>query len=235
MQDLRFPDSQTLARQLAGDLANRMRSSIEARGRVCIAVSGGQTPVHFFQALAQEKLPWNQVLVTLVDERWVDEADPASNARLVRQYLLQGEAARAYFLPLKNQASDPVTGFMECENRLHEQIIRLDYAVLGLGRDGHTASWFPHSQALSKAMSSSNAAWCCPVMDAPEYQHRMTLTWNLLSGCRHIFLHFEGEEKDAVFSRAEDSAYLHDNARMPVRTLLTQSDVPLSIYRTGVS
>ena len=235
MQDLRFPDSQALARQLAGDLANRMRSSIEARGRVCIAVSGGKTPVPFFQALAQEKLPWNQVLVTLVDERWVDETEPASNARLVRQYLLQGEAAQAYFLPLKNQASDPVAGFMECENRLHEQIRRLDYAVLGLGSDGHTASWFPHSQALGKAMGSTNAAWCCPVMDAPEHQHRMTLTWNLLSDCRHIFLHFEGEDKDAVFSRAEAPADIHDNARMPVRTLLTQSDVPLSIYRTGVS
>src|SRR5690606_38006795 len=223
MQDLRYPDSLTLARQLAGDLANRMRSSIEARGRVCIAVSGGQTPVHFLQALAREKLPWSQVLVTLVDERWVDETDPASNARLVHQHLLQGEAAQAYFLPLKNSAQDPVAGFMECENRLHEQIIRLDYAVLGLGHDGHTASWFPHSQSLSKAMSSSNAAWCCPVTDAPEHLQRMTLTWNLLSGCRHIFLHFEGEEKDAVFSRAEDPAHIHDNARMPVRTLLTQS------------
>ena len=89
MQDLRYPDSLTLARQLAGDLANRMRKSIEARGRVCIAVSGGQTPMAFFQALAQQQLPWDKVLITLVDERWVPETDPASNARLVREHLLQ--------------------------------------------------------------------------------------------------------------------------------------------------
>jgi len=124
---------------------------------------------------------------------------------------------------------------MECENRLHEQIIRLDYAVLGLGHDGHTASWFPHSAALANAMSSSNAAWCCPVTDAPQHLQRMTLTWNLLSGCRHLFLHFEGPDKDAVFAAANDPAQLHDNAAMPVRTLLSQGDVPLSIYRTGVA
>jgi len=235
MQDLRYPDSLTLARQLAGDLANRMRKSIEARGRVCIAVSGGQTPVAFFQALAQQQLPWDKVLITLVDERWVPETDPASNARLVREHLLQQQAAQAYFLPLKNSAADPVAGFMECENRLHEQIIRLDYAVLGLGHDGHTASWFPHSAALANAMSSSNAAWCCPVTDAPQHLQRMTLTWNLLSGCRHLFLHFEGPDKDAVFAAASDPAQLHDNAAMPVRTLLSQGDVPLSIYRTGVA
>lgn len=233
MQDLRFPDNMTLARQLAGDLANRMRKSIEDRGRVCIAVSGGKTPVQFFQALAKEKLSWDKVLITLVDERWVSEYDPASNERLVRQHLLQQEATQAYFLPLKNAAKDPVSGFMECENRLHEQMIRLDYAVLGLGSDGHTASWFPHSAVLDKAMNRTNSAWCCPVTDAPEFPLRMTLSWNLLSGCRHLFLHFEGAEKDAVFISASDPDCMNDHIRMPVRLLLTQTEVPLSIYRTG--
>lgn len=232
MQDLRFPDSQTLARQLAGDLATRMRNSIEQRGRVCIAVSGGRTPQAFFAALSQEKLAWDKVLVTLVDERWVDENHEASNAALVRQHLLQNEAARAYFLPLKNKAADPVSGFMACENTLHEQIIRLDYAVLGMGTDGHTASWFPHSKALASALNEAGGAWCCPVTDAPVMPQRMTLSWSFLAACRHLFLHFEGPDKDEVFRRALAADQAQNLTDMPVRTVLAQSAVPLSIYRT---
>ena len=114
MTDNRFKSPETLAKQLADSLAKRIREAIEARGRVCIAVSGGSTPVRFFRELSQRKLDWSKVLITLVDERWVDETDAASNARLVRENLLQNEAATAYFLPLKNKAANPVDGFMEC-------------------------------------------------------------------------------------------------------------------------
>ncbi|MCA6062306.1 6-phosphogluconolactonase [Thalassolituus marinus] len=232
MQDLRFSDSDVLARQLAGDLAARMRKGIEQRGRVCIAVSGGNTPKAFFDALSREPLAWEKVLITLVDERWVDAEHDASNARLVREYLLKNGAQKAYFLPLKNAAATPVDGFMECENRLHEQIIRLDYAVLGMGTDGHTASWFPHSKALASALNEAGGAWCCPVMDAPSMPQRMTLTWSLLAQCRHLFLHFEGPDKDQVFSRACFADDVHNLNEMPVRTLIGQSSVTLSLYRT---
>lgn len=232
MQDLRFPDAEGLARQLAGDLANRMRSSIDARGRVCIALSGGHTPVRFLQNLAAQELPWHKVLVTLVDERWLSADDAASNEALISRHLLQGSAAQAYFLPLKNAAASVTEGFMACENQLHEQIIRLDYAVLGMGLDGHTASWFPHSAALPAILADGAGAWCCPVTDAPDYPQRMTLSWSLLSGCRHLFLHFEGPQKDEVYARAHDAAALADIVAMPVRQLLTQTAVPLTLYRT---
>ena len=232
MQDLRFPDAAALARQLAGDLAERMRQAIAERGRVCIAVSGGSTPVLFFQALSVQPLPWEKVLVTLVDERWVDETDEASNAGLVRRHLLKNEAARAYFLPLKNPAATAAEGFMQCENSLHEQIVRLDYAVLGMGTDGHTASWFPHSKALARALNEAGGARCCPVDDAPQIAQRMTLSWSFLAGCRHLFLHFEGAEKDAVYARATAPEQIQNLTAMPVRTVLSQSSVPLTLYRT---
>ena len=59
------------------------------------------TPVGFFQALSRrDDVPWDKVTITLVDERWVDESSDRSNARLVRQNLLQGRAALATFVPL---------------------------------------------------------------------------------------------------------------------------------------
>lgn len=232
MTDNRFSSSSTLARQLADDLAGKMREAIAARGRVCIAVSGGSTPVKFFDELSKRVLDWSKVRITLVDERWVDENDAASNARLVREHLLKNEASQAYFLPLKNKAPDPVNGYMECENKLHELMVRLDFAVLGMGNDGHTASWFPGSQALSKCLNEGSAAWCCPVTDEPADLPRMTLTWGLLSACRHLYVHFEGDEKNAVYTKASIESEHQNISAMPIRTVLYQSQVPLSIYRS---
>lgn len=232
MSENRFQSSAVLARQMADDLAFRIREAIEARGRVCLAVSGGTTPVQFFEELSTRDVDWSKVLITLVDERWVNEDEAASNARLVREHLLKNNAESAYFLPLKNKAKNPVDGFMECENKLHEQIRRLDFAVLGMGHDGHTASWFPESAALSKCLDESAGAWCCPVTDEPAGLPRMTLTWALLSNCRHLYLHFEGEQKNIVFAQATDPTGRADIQAMPVRTVLYQSQVPLSIYRS---
>lgn len=232
MAENRFKSADALAKQLAEDLANRIREAIEARGRVCIAVSGGTTPVRFFEELSKQKLDWSKVLITLVDERWVGEEDTASNARLVRQHLLMNQAAAAYFLPLKNKSASPVDGFMECENKLHEQIARLDFAVLGMGNDGHTASWFPGSSSLSRCLDESAGAWCCPVTDEPAGLPRMTLTWALLSNCRHLYLHFEGQQKNTVYQQALEEEGRTDIQAMPVRTVLTQSQVPLTIFRS---
>ncbi|MDF1762360.1 MAG: 6-phosphogluconolactonase [Oleibacter sp.] len=232
MIEHRFSSSAILANQLADDLADRMRDAIEQRGRVCIAVSGGKTPEQFLQSLSKQKLDWSKVVVTLVDERWVDESSADSNAALVKKNLLQGEASKAYFLALKNPAGDPISGFMACENTLHEQIRRLDFAVFGMGDDGHTASWFPNSSALLKCLDAESSAWCCPVNDAPNGIPRMTLTWRLLGNCRHSYLHFEGPNKLEVFKQASAPDALLDVQSMPVRQLLQQTQVPLSIFRS---
>lgn len=232
MAENRFTSSEALARQLADDLAGKMREAIDARGRVCIAVSGGSTPVRFFEELSKRELDWSKVRITLVDERWVDESDGASNAALVRRHLLQNRAVHAYFFSLKNKASDPVDGYMQCENGLHELMVRLDFAVLGMGADGHTASWFPNSDALPKCLDEASSAWCCPVTDEPSGLPRMTLTWGLLSNCRQLYLHFEGAEKNQVFGKARAEKERQHLSAMPVRAVLHQSLVPLNIYRS---
>ncbi len=232
MSDNRYDSSEILARQLAEVVADQLAERIEEKGRACLAVSGGSTPKRFFELLSEQDIKWSKVLITLVDDRWVDEHNDASNAALVKRHLLKSRAEAAYFLPLKTAAESPVDGFMECENRLHELISRLDVAVLGMGTDGHTASWFPYSKALDKCLNESASAWSCPVVDRSIEIPRITLTWAMLSQCQRLFLHFEGAEKNAVFEQACDASESQNIAAMPVRTVLVQSQVPLSIYRT---
>lgn len=232
MQDLQFTNSEKLANQLAADLGSRMQRTIEKEGAVAIALSGGTTPVKFFQALALQKIDWKKVTVTLVDERWVDESDSASNARLVKENLLQGDARYAWFIPLKNSAPTAADGYMECENRLQEEIKALHYAVLGMGNDGHCASWFPNSKALTALLADDQQARCLPVTDAPHFAQRMSLTWSFLASCKHLFLHFEGEEKNATFAKVGSITELQNIEAMPVRKLFAQNQLDLTVYRT---
>lgn len=232
MQDLQFVNSEKLAKQLAVDLGGRMQRTIEKEGSVVIALSGGSTPVKFLQALALQKIDWKKVTVTLVDERWVDDTDSASNARLIKENLLQGDAKLAWFVPLKNSAASAVDGYMECENRLQEEIKTLHYAVLGMGNDGHCASWFPNSKALPALLDDDQQARSLPVTDAPQFAQRMSLTWGFLASCKHLFLHFEGDDKNATFAKVGSITDIQNIEAMPVRKLLSQHHVDLTVYRT---
>ena len=100
-----FPSPEALAAALAGTVAQALAEAIERRGQAFLAVSGGTTPTRFFRALSEQALAWPKVTVTLVDERFVPEDSPRSNAALVRATLLTGKAAAARFAPLYRPAA----------------------------------------------------------------------------------------------------------------------------------
>ena len=77
-----FVNPEGLAAALAAEVAAALRARIEKDGRAAMAVSGGTTPMRFFEALSQEILDWSVVTVTLVDDRCVPDLSPRSNARL---------------------------------------------------------------------------------------------------------------------------------------------------------
>ena len=80
---------------LAHAVAEDLRQILAKQPRATLAVSGGKSPVTFFQALNQEDLAWENVNITLVDERLVPINHTDSNTSLVRKYLLQNRAATA--------------------------------------------------------------------------------------------------------------------------------------------
>lgn len=106
----RLPDAHQLAQALAQDIAQRLSAAVAARGVALLAVSGGQSPVALFEALAAHPLltaQWPHITVLLVDERCVPFTHPDSNARLVHAHLLQGPAAAAHWVPLVSGDTPP--------------------------------------------------------------------------------------------------------------------------------
>ncbi|MCK0197547.1 6-phosphogluconolactonase [Ancylobacter sp. 6x-1] len=213
----RFADSATLAATLAGRVASCLRERIARGGTASFAVSGGRTPVHFFEALSTQDLPWAKVAFTLVDERWVRETSDRSNARLVRQHLLKGPAAAAKFVPLANDAPTPEEGLFALNEALEALTWPLACAVLGMGDDGHTASFFPGGDRLEEALDPEGGLGLLPMRAPGAGEPRITLTLPVLLAADALFLHIEGEEKRRVLARALDEG---PASEMPVRAVL---------------
>lgn len=197
-----FWDTAQLDQALATFVASRLREALQVRGAASLALSGGKTPAGFFRRLAAEKLEWSKVLVTLVDERWVDEDSPYSNARTVRANLLQGEASQARFIPLYKIASSCQDTARLVAQDLADLPETLDVVVLGMGEDGHTASFFPDSPQLHAALSDASGRACIAVEGKAPVIERITLTAPRLAACRSMVLHITGESKWDVLGQA---------------------------------
>lgn len=218
-----FADGRALAAALAERVAGCLREGLHERGGAVLAVSGGRTPLHFFEQLAQSPLDWSKVQVTLVDERWVDENDPRSNARLVREHLLRHAAAAARFVPLYTGAATPEDGQAEAGRRVHALALPFDAAVLGMGADGHTASFFPGGDQLEAALDPNLPTGVVPMRAPGAGEPRITLTLATLLATRHLFLHIEGKDKREVLSRA-----LAGTGNFPIRAVLERA--PVAVY-----
>ena len=223
-----FTDCHALAAALAERVAARLREAIADRGRALLAVSGGSTPKHFFERLSHVPLDWSRVQVTLVDERWVPESSDRSNARLVKSLLLQHDAAAASFVPLHQQAATPEDGLAALNASLDALALPFDVVVLGMGDDGHTASFFPGGDRLADALDPAGRERVLPMRAAGAGEARITFTLPVLLDARALFLHVEGEAKRRVLADAQLG--LGAGRDYPVRAVLERARVPVSVY-----
>ncbi|WP_249977917.1 6-phosphogluconolactonase [Vreelandella olivaria] len=213
---------QQLADQLAEAVFQALASDLDHQERALLVVSGGSTPVPFFKALAAKPLPWGCIDITLADERWVSEQSSDSNARLVREHLLQGAAAEANFVPLTSDAETPEEGVDEVARRTAGLGWPASAVILGMGGDGHTASLFPDSQELGLALATDEPLVAVRTPSQP--QPRITFSADRLHQAHRHFLHITGDDKRAVLANAMTG---DDVRQLPIRAFLS---CPLAIY-----
>jgi 6-phosphogluconolactonase len=218
-----FETPQQLAQTLAANVAEQLRAAIAAQGTATLVVSGGRSPVAFFQGLATQALDWSKVVVSLADERWVPVEHDDSNAGLLQRHLLQGAAAQARFIGLYSPAENLENAALAADQVLAE-LPPIDVLILGMGDDGHTASLFPDSPNLVEALDPAGQRRCLPML-APAVPHqRLTMTRSLLASARLPILSVSGQAKLDTLRKALAGDNL---AQMPVRAFLDSS---LEIY-----
>jgi len=217
-------DPEDLARRGVELFVSAAQEAIEARGVFYTAISGGHTPVRFFQLLAVEpqarSLPWDHVHVFWVDERYVPPDSDASNYKLAADAFLGkvgipwvnvhripteykdiGEAARAYEHTIRT-----VFGLG------HGELPQFDLVVLGMGSDGHTGSLFPNTYAT---FDTDDLAYVVYVMD--DTLNRITLTHPVLLAAKRLVVLVSGAEKAQTLKEVLTSE--PDEVKYPIHIL----------------
>ncbi len=223
----RFPSREELFASAEGLVATALSAALEAQPRVSLALSGGSTPEPLYRRLAANAaLPWSRVAVTLVDERWVPLSDPDSNEAMIARTL----GAVSPVTGLYTGHDSPEAGMVTLKNRLASLPQPFAATVLGMGDDGHTASWFPGGDTLSEAMAESTQE---PVM-AMRANHLRSprLTWTLppILASRLVIVLLTGAAKLAVLERAMQPGPV---AELPIRAVLRQTRAPVRVLWAG--
>ena len=209
-------------------MADDLRTALQERDSASLALSGGNTPKAFMRALSAQSLDWARVVVTLVDERWVPEDHARSNARLLRENLLQGPASAATFLPLYRATATPEDALDDVESDLAALALPFDAVVLGMGNDGHTASFFPGGDRLAEALDPVSTQRVLPMRAPGASEPRITLTLPPLLAAGRLYLHIEGLEKRVVLAQAVSGTGA--GAEFPIRAVLRHARSPLATY-----
>jgi 6-phosphogluconolactonase len=220
-----FASREKLVESLSKKIIDSLSAAIEKKGFATLVLSGGSTPKKLLNALSNISFDWEKVRVTLVDERWVDNTSDKSNEKLVRDNLLVNKAKSARFFNLKTDgkyAKDSLTTLCVTMEKLSHE---LDVVILGMGLDGHTASFFPHTKELSHALSTNDLV--CATTATVEPKERITLSRSYLLTAQNLILHIEGKEKKEVFLRASATDHI---SNMPIIAMMQQQIPLLEVY-----
>ena len=187
-------------------LLDVVQQSLTDRGVAHIGLSGGNSPIQLLQHLvtAYPAFPWQHVHIWLVDERCVPLTSDQSNFHMIDVHLLKAIQipylnihpipVNSWYRSICDSDSD-VEGIYEAEIKAHAQDGRLDFVLLGLGDDGHTASLFPNQPVLDTtddyvSFSSSPAS--------NGTYDRVTMTYALINRAHHINVLVLGAHKAAI-------------------------------------
>ncbi|MFO1333344.1 MAG: 6-phosphogluconolactonase [Rubrivivax sp.] len=194
-----LPDEAAAAQRAAVLIAADARAAAAARGRFCLAVSGGRTPWAMLRALAGQDLPWPAVQLFQVDERVAPAGDADRNLTHLAASLLAHAPlppANVHALPVEATDLRAAARAYGARLRLHAGTPPvLDLVHLGLGPDGHTASLLPGDAAL--AVADAEVALAGPY----QGRRRLTLTYPVLNRARRVLWLVTGADKRAMLAR----------------------------------
>jgi 6-phosphogluconolactonase len=198
------PDNATLSRVAAQEFHRLAELAVKESGRFSVALSGGNTPRDVYSLLAEEhkNLPWDRIHIFFSDERHVPPEHPDSNFRMAREFLLSK-------VPIPEQNIHRIHAELEAEAAAqdYEQQLRdffhltnhawprFDLVFLGLGDDGHTASLFPGSTALTESARKVAANWV-----EKFKSFRLTFTFPVLNHAAEVVFLVSGEGKAQILN-----------------------------------
>ncbi len=198
--------AEDLFESLASDLLSHAFNCVREFGDFHLALSGGQTPFPLYRLLMIDPrwrgFPWRRTHLWVVDERRVPFTAPQSNWRQIEELIVEhADIPREQTHPIEATEPDAAVRY---EAKLRETLAwrekghdRLDFVLLGMGDNGHTASLFPHTAVLHER--ERLVADCDgPTVTPPP---RVTMTYPLINGARFIAVLVAGAAKASMLKR----------------------------------
>ena len=151
-----LPDKVALIERALDIMLTKIQRAIEMRDRATIALAGGGTPKPLYEAIATQNLPWQKIHVFWGDERYVPANHPDSNQGMARRaWLDKVDIPATNIHPMPTDGTSPEADAAKHEAELQQffgtgvgEFPRFSLILLGIGDDAHTASLFPHTDAL---------------------------------------------------------------------------------------
>ncbi|NEP89063.1 MAG: 6-phosphogluconolactonase [Okeania sp. SIO2C2] len=210
----------------------KMQEAISQRGQCTIALAGGNTPKPLYESIATQNLPWDKIHVFWGDERYVAPDHQDSNQKMARQaWLDRVPIPPTNIHPMPTGAGDPETDASSHDAHLREffqvspgEFPSFDLILLGMGGDAHTASLFPHTDALQisdRLITVGNK----------DGQPRLTFTVPLINQARCVIFLVAGADKQVALDRV----FAENGDEMKYPSRLIQPKGELHWLLTGVN
>lgn len=204
-----LPDQAALLSRALEVTLSKIQTAIQERKLCTIALSGGSTPKPLYEAIATQDLPWDKIHVFWGDERYVPPDHPDSNELMARRaWLDRVDIPAGNIHPIPTDEADPAVAARKHEEHLEEffqtqkgDFPAFDLILLGMGDDGHTASLFPHTEALQEREHLITVG-------NKDGKPRITFTAPLINQARCVIFVVAGASKrpalDQVFAPVAD-------------------------------
>ena len=219
-----------LAEQLSQRIIEIIDADVSSKGKASAAFSGGTTPKRmlesFFANLSKKKIAEGALTITVADERMVPLSHERSNFAMLKE-AVGNSCIKTSIVPLFSGDDAERTSVTPVVDRLsRHELLPCSAIVLGMGTDGHTASWFAGSPNLPELVDPQQPS---PVLltQSDEGEPRLTMTLSEIARAQNVFLHIEGEAKLDVFNAAMGDGPADE---LPIRHILRHPEAKVIVY-----
>jgi 6-phosphogluconolactonase len=201
MEIKKFENKKNLESTLLLKISTCISDAIKKYGDARFLLSGGSTPMNLYSLLSKETIEWEKVKIGLVDERFVPKENLFNNETQIKNNLLKNSAKFATIFGMVYNYENEILNLKMVNQQYKIFFERIDFTILGMGEDGHTASLFPGDKESEELMNTSNIGIFSTKSPSFPY-NRITCSKELIANSNYIALFINGETKFNVLKNS---------------------------------
>ena len=199
-----FENKKDLESTLLLKISICISDAIKKYGDARFLLSGGSTPMNLYSLLSEETIEWEKVKIGLVDERFVPIENLFNNETQIKNNLLKNSAKFATIFGMVYNYENEMLNLKMVNQQYKTFFERIDFTILGMGEDGHTASLFPGDKESEELMNTSNIGIFSTKSPSFPY-NRITCSKELIAKSNYIALFINGETKFNVLKNSKET------------------------------